>query len=59
MIKQDNIIKSKDEILEFLDFYEKYCNLATGDRKLILGMVLGLQFGSSTEKEENASESES
>lgn len=54
MMKQDNIIKSKDEILEFLEFYEKYCKLANGNRKLILGMVLGLQFGSSIEKEENA-----
>ena len=54
-----NFTGKQAEMLEFLELYEKYCNLATGDRKLILGMVLGLQFGSSAEKEENASESES
>lgn len=52
MIKQDNIIKSKDEILEFLEFYEKYRQLTGDSRMLIFGLILGLQLNNNTKMQE-------
>lgn len=52
MMKQDNIIKSKDEILEFLEFYEKYRQLTGDSRMLIFGLILGLQLNPITKKQE-------
>lgn len=52
MIKQDNIIKSKDEILEFLEFYERYSKITRDSRMLVFGFMLGLQLNPNTKKQE-------
>ena len=43
---------SRDEKLEFLEFYEKYRQLTGDSRMLILGLILGLQLNATTKKQE-------
>lgn len=47
---------SRDEKLEFLEFYEKYRQLTGDSRMLIFGLILGLQLNPITknQEEENA-----
>ena len=43
---------SKEEMLEFLDFYERYSKITRDSRMLILGLILGLQLNATTKKQE-------
>ena len=43
---------SRDEKLEFLEFYEKYRQLTGDSRMLIFGLILGLQLNPNTKKQE-------
>ena len=43
---------NKEEMLEFLEFYEKYHQLTGDSRMLIFGLILGLQLNTNTKKQE-------
>ena len=46
---------NRDEIIEFLELFKEYHKLTGDSRMLILGMILGLQFNTITQKQEEKS----
>lgn len=44
-MKEVKMMSEKDEKLEFIELYEKYLNLTSANRTLVLGMIIGLQYG--------------
>ena len=52
MININQNLDTKKEKLEFLDLYELYLKLDDDNRMFVFGLAMGLQFNTTTKKQE-------